>query len=272
LVSFSPDDRQTIVSFEYKCLQTLGDVDISIRIQSDFASYNALRRANGCGRLNQVFDPRYADIGASDFWLLAENRAGEAIATYCLRRFVVDDFYDLIRSLTLWFPNRQQPPDARFIVEGGGLPVGGEIAHGGGLWVRDDYRGFSRLAAAMPRLARAVALHERPFDHDTAIIRDDPEDPPELAQRKATYLGMRVYGFARVHGFTNGWFPPEEREAVMHLCHATRAEAVASLSVRLIRRGGLRLSEFRQPALVDQHDKPVHAATVLSQRQQQASV
>lgn len=271
-MSFSPDERRTIVSFEHKCLQTLGDIDVSIRKQSDFVSYNTLRRANGCGRLNQVFDPRYAEIGPSDFWLLAENRAGEAIATYCLRRFVVDDFYDLIRSLTLWFPIRHQPPDPRFIVECSGLPFGGEIVHGGGLWVRDDYRGFSRLAAAMPRLARAAALRQRPFDHDSAIIRDAPGDPPELAERRATYMGMRVYGFARVHRFTNGWFPPEEREAVMHLCHATRAEAVASLSAPSVRRRGLRLSEFREPALVDQYDKPVHPATVLSQRQQQASV
>jgi hypothetical protein len=42
-------------------------------------------------------------------------------------------------------------------------------------------------------------------------------------------LGVEAYGFARARRFVDGWFPPESREAIMHLCHSTRAEALASL-------------------------------------------
>jgi hypothetical protein len=271
-MDLSADDKQGIVILENKYRQQFGRIGVSIHKQSDFFVYNSVRRTHGCGRLNQAFDPRHVDIGAGDFWLLAENRAGEAIATFCLRRFAVDDFYDLIGSLSLWFSDPQHPPDPRFVVECRIPSFGGEIVHGGGLWVRDDYRGVSRLAAALPRLARAIALRDRPFDHDSAMIRDAPGDPADIAERKAVYMGIRVYGFARVDRFVNGWFPPEGREAVMHLCHATRAEAILSLSTPAEIRRGLRGSELRKPALVDQHDKPVHPPTILSQRQQQAGV
>jgi hypothetical protein len=40
----------------------------------------------------------------------------------------------------------------------------------------------------------------------------------------------RTYGFARAEPFVQGWFPPEQRAATMHLCHSTRAEAIASLT------------------------------------------
>ncbi len=82
----------------------------------------------------------------------------------------------------------------------------------------------------MSRLACGIALRNRPFDHDSAMIRIDPKDPPDLADRKAIALGVNAYGFARACRFVNGWFPPDGRDAVMHLCHSTRAEAVASLS------------------------------------------
>jgi hypothetical protein len=271
-VSLSYDQLDIIESFDKNCRESFYQLGIEIHVQADFVVCCSIRRAHGDGHLNQAFDPRHVTIGAGDFWLLAKNRKGEPVATYCLRRFVVDDFYDLIRSLTLWFSDRRQPRDRRFRVDCRIPPFGGEVVHGGGLWVRDDYRGFARLAAAMPRLARVAALRDRPFDHDSAMIRNNPADPAGAAERKAIYMGRRVYGFARVHRFVEGWFPPEGREAVMHLCHATRAEAIASLSGPIVTRRGLRLSELRQAPLVDQDDKPVHAPTVLAQRQQQPRV
>jgi hypothetical protein len=61
------------------------------------------------------------------------------------------------------------------------------------------------------------------------MILIDPRDPTVVADRKAISLGVEAYGFARTCRFVDGWFPPEGREAVMHLCHSTRAEALASL-------------------------------------------
>ncbi|HUC70777.1 MAG TPA: hypothetical protein VMS01_06265 [Stellaceae bacterium] len=264
--------EKSIKIVEDKYRNMLEESEIRLQVKHDFATYKAIRQTHGHRHLNQAFDTRYVEFGADDFWLLAENQAREPIATYCLRRFVVDDFYDLIRSLTLWFSLRPQPADPRFVVQCRIPSFGGEIAHGGGLWIRDDYRGASRLAVVMPRFARAVALLRRPFDHDSAMIRDEPDDRPDAAERKATYMGSRVYGFARVRRIIDGWFPPEGREAIIHLCHATRAEAIASLFDPPVANGGLRLAEFGKRPLVDQHNQPIHTPAILSKRQEQASV
>ena len=255
-------------------ISALDKAGISLRVRRNFESYVALRRSHGETHLNQAFDPAKVRFGRGDFWLLAENREGEPIATYCLRRFFVDDFYALIRSQRLWFSDRPCSVGLSFVVECDIPPFGGEVSHGGGLWVRDDHRGRSRLALVMPRFARAVALRTRPFDHDTAMIRNDPRDCADAADRKAAYMGKRIYGFARVRRFVDGWFPPEDREAIMHLCHATRAEAVASLIVPVARDAGepLRRIELRKMPLVYRYDKAVHTPPVRGKRQHQAGV
>jgi hypothetical protein len=260
----------TAAQIRYRSL--VSEIGISLLRRTDFDTYRLIRWEHGDIHLNQAFDVRHVKFGVRDFWLLAENEHGEPIATYCLRRFVVDDFYDLIRSLTLWFSKRGRTIDPRFTVECRIPAFGGEVVHGGGLWIRRDYRGAARLAEVMPRLARAAALLDRPFDHDTAMIRNEPGETAEIAERKAAYMGKRVYGFARVHRFVNGWFPPEEREAVMHLCHATRAEAIASLFAADLPGRFLGRTQFRKPPLVDQDDQPVSPSAVLRQRQEEASV
>jgi len=256
-------------------IMSLAEVGISLRLRRNFTAYTAIRRANGDTHLNQAFDPRYIKFGDNDFWILAENRRGEPIATYCLRRLVVDDFCDLIRSQALWFADRPRLVDPRFAVACGIPCFGGEVAHGGGLRVRDDYRGSYVIAAELPRLARAIALRNHPIDHDSAMIRNDPKDSAPLTERKAAFIGIRAYGFARVHRFVDGWFPPEGRNAIMHLCHATRAEAVASLAAPLARvaaRGGLERVEFRQPALVDQNEQLVDPPAIGGEGQKQARI
>jgi hypothetical protein len=268
------DEAMPIQSALEGYMAALADAGIMLRVRRNFNAYSAIRRDYGDFHLNQVFDPRYAKFGDRDFWLLAENRRGEAIATHCLRRFGADDFYDLIRSQALWFGTRLHLVDRPFVVACAIPPFGGEIAHGGGLWVRPDYRGSARLAFILPRLARAIALRTAPFDHDSGMIRNDPRDPPRLADRKATFMGMRTYGFARVHRFVEGWFPPEGRSAIMHLCHATRAEAVASLVAPLPGNptDGLGRVQLRQRPLVYQHEQLVDTPAVRGQGQQQSRI
>jgi hypothetical protein len=246
---------------------------IYFEFRDDFARYTSIRRRHGDRHLNQAFDPEYAELGTEDFWISAENYKGETVATYCLRRFQVNDFFDLIRSLSLWFREPSDYRDPRFVVKCKIPPFGGEVVHGGGLWVRDDYRGASRLALIMPRLARIFAWRQRPFDHDSAMIRNNPGELPEAAERKAIFMATKVYGFARVHPFADGWFPPEGRNALIHLCHATQAEAIASL---LSAQTGSQTSrcrgKFGKPPFVDQHYQTIHSAPVLGEWQQQPSI
>jgi len=253
-------------------IASLGAAGIALRVRRNFETYAAIRRSHGDVRLNQAFDPRETRFGHDDFWLLAESHDGEAIATYCLRRFLVEDFYALVRSQALWFSSRSPLFDPHFNVECAIPPFGGEIAHGGGLWVQEEYRGCSRLAVIMPRFARAIALRTRPFDHDTGMIRDDPQDRTDVADRKATFMGKQVYGFARVHRIVSGWFPPEARPGIIHLCHSTRAEAVSSL---LAPRGvldGLRRLKLGKRPLVDQHHQLVDSPTIRSKGEKQARI
>lgn len=268
----SPTERNIVETVQNRLTDRLAESGLYARRRHDFPGYVAIRQAHGDTHLNQAFDPLHVEFFEDDFWLLAENEFGEAIATYCLRRFRVADFFDLIRSLKLWFGLQPSVADGCFKIDCAIPPFGGEIVHGGGLWIRDDHRGSSRLAIAMPHLARAIALLDRPFDHDSAMIRNHPGDPPEMAQRKAVYMGEKVYGFARVHRFVDGWFPPENRSAVMHLCHATRAEAIASLCARRVAGADLPRHELRELPFVYQDYKPVHPAAILGQRQQQARI
>ncbi len=257
---------------------SLAEAGVTLRVRRNFETYAAIRLANGTMHLNQAFDPRHARFGHDDFWLLALDRRGEAIATYCVRRFVADDFYDLIRSQALWFDNRPRLPDPRFVVDCAIPSFGGEVVYEGGNWVREDYRGRSkqpRLSHAISRIARAIALRNRPFGYTTAMILNDPRDPPEVTSRKAVSLGIEACGFAGVHRFVNGWFPPEGRDAIVYLCYSTRAEALASLAPPLrqnSRTKDLWPFEFWQEPLVEQDEESINALPVSGQRQQEPSV
>ncbi len=256
-------------------IAALAEIGIILRVRRDFETYNALRRSLGHPHLNQAFDPRCIKFGNHDFWLLAENRHGEAIATYCLRHFIVDDFYDLIRSQNLWFGTRPRLVDPRFVVACEIPPFGGDVAHEGGCWVRENYRGVAqqpRLSHVLPRLARAIALRSHSFDHTSGMMRNDPRDPPDVTSRKATSLALGACGFARVHRFVDGWFPPEGRNAVMHLCHATRDEAVASIVALPPATIALRRTEFGQGPLVVQNEQLIDMPAVRRQRQQQTGI
>lgn len=224
------ESAQSAIEASVNALATAG---LSLRVRRNFDAYRAIRAANGDTHLNQAFDPGHTRFGGCDFWLSVQNRHGTVIATYCSRRIVVADFYDMIRSQALWFGGGPRLVDPRFVVVTEIPAFGGEVLHGGGLWVRRDYRCVYRLAEVLPRLARAIGLRIAPFDHDSGMILDNPADAPRLADRKAKAMALRTYGFARVSRFADGWFPPERRNAIVHLCHATRAEAVASLVIPL---------------------------------------
>lgn len=211
----------------------------AIRVRSDFDAYAAIRRRHGSHHLNQAFDPRHTRFGADDFWLLAENGLGDPVATYCLRRLRIADFYALVRSQALWFGRGPRPVEPPLDMACAIPAFGGDVVHGGGLWIREDYRGVARLAGLLPRLGCAIALRNAPLDHECGMILGDPRDAPAIARRKADFIGRKVYGFARVHPIIDGWFPPEKRPALVSLCHSTRAEAIASLALPGLRPAAL---------------------------------
>jgi hypothetical protein len=277
-MSLSMDEANTVQRFIEDHIACLGEAGITIRVRRNFETYAAIRLANGVMHLNQAFDPQHVRFSNDDFWLLALDGRGEAIATYCIRRFVVEDFYDLLRSQALWFGDRPRLTDPRFVVACTIPSFGGEVVHEGGCWVRKDYRGPTmqpRLSYTLSRIARAIALRNRPFGHDTGMILNDPRDRPEVTGRKAVSLGIEAYGFAGVYRFVDGWFPPESRDATLYLCYSTRAEALMSLAPpvrQTIGTKSLRPSEFWQEPLVEQNEELIDAPSIRGQRQQEPSV
>ena len=224
------DERALLANIMDAYVEAAARHRVTFQIRQDFGRYVAVRHAHGDTHLNQAFHPAFTKFNKLDFWILAENPHGEAIATFCMRHFEIDNFYALIRSQALWFGARLRSVSSNFLLEYDVPPFGGKVVHGGGLWVRGDHRGFGGLAKIIPRFARCIAFQNWPAEHDSAMIRGEPSDTPQVADRKAAFMGVRTYGFSRVGRFVNGWFPPEGREAVMHLCHATRAEALSTLS------------------------------------------
>ena len=232
MVSLTNDEFARVQLAIEEYIETLAAIGLTVRVRRDFNKYAAIRHAQGDIHLNQAFDPAFTRFKSDDFWLLAQNRAREPIASYCVRRLIVEDFYDLVRSQALWFgePGKADP---QFAVECDIPSFGGEVSHGGGLWVREDYRGAwrrPRLSTVMMCLGRALGLRNRSFDHDSAMILVDPRYAQRLARRKAVLLAVDGYRFARARPLVNGWFPPEGRAALLYLCHSTRGEALASLT------------------------------------------
>jgi hypothetical protein len=252
-------------------IDTLAEIGIIVRVRRDFDLYVATRRALGDTHLNQAFDPAFTRFKPSDFWLHAQNQDGKLIATYCMRRLVVDDFYGLVRSQALWFGTPQKT-DRHFIVDCDIAPFGGVVSHGGGLWVREDHRGAwrrPRLSTILPRLGCAIGLRDAPFDHESAMILVDPHCPIELVEQKATSLGIGAYRFTRARPLVKGWFPPEGREATVFLCHSTRAEALASLTVSSLSiTARSERVELRNLPFIDQNQQLVHPSAIGGERQQ----
>lgn len=227
---------QSLSDLEFGCVQRACDrllglaraVGTAIHVSRDFRRYAAIRRASGDAHLNQAFDPSYVAFDERDFWLLAEDRNGAPVATYCSRCFELDDFYSIIASQCLWFGAKPRLVDPDYQVVRAIPAFGGVVAHAGGLWVRADHRGQLGLARLLPRIARALALRNNVIDHDSGMLLDRPDRAERAHQRAAA--AVRTYGFARAGIIVDGWFPPERCCAIVHLCHSTRAEAIGSLS------------------------------------------
>jgi hypothetical protein len=200
-------------------LERLREIGLRVHVLRDFKRYVATRHTNGDHHLNQAFDPAHTEFGRHDFWLLLEERGGSAAGTYCMRMIAVKNFYTEVQTQRFWFGPKLRLVDPRFVVDCKIPPFGGLVASCGGMWVRPDWRG-SGVSKIVPRLARALGLRNSQIEHDCGMVLNNP-DPARLA--------VRNYGYARVELMTRGWFPPEQCEMTVHLCHADRAECLASL-------------------------------------------
>jgi hypothetical protein len=211
---------------------------IQLSVRLNFKAFAEIRKAFG-HKLNQAFDPEFTKFGPNDFWVSANLQTGELrdgpIAMAAMRVFHVDDFFEIIQDQSLWF-GEPRKLDPRFHVYCEIPPFGGVVGHCGSLWVHPHYRGSKpgvRLSSLLPRYCRAIAIRNFGIEHDTGMIRTVPRTDLAKADRKARFTGTRVYGYARVEPFCDGWFAPDKVPAIVHLAHSTRHEALVDLATRL---------------------------------------
>jgi len=130
--SFIMETRSALQAIE-RFTNVLSSNNISIEIRHDFSLYASIRHNHGDVHLNQAFDPKYTYFDRYDFWILARGLQGDEIATYCVRRFNINDFYQLIRTQALWFSRIPDSIHQQLKIDCEIPPFGGEIIHGGGL-------------------------------------------------------------------------------------------------------------------------------------------
>src|SRR5215813_11378564 len=131
MATLLPEEKCGVSQAVDRFMTMLAATNLSIEIHHDFLLYTSIRHAYGDVHLNQAFDPRYTWFTRHDFWILARDRYGEAIATYCVRRLTIDDFYCLIRTQALWFSRTPDLIDQQLTIDCEIPPFGGEIVHGG---------------------------------------------------------------------------------------------------------------------------------------------
>jgi hypothetical protein len=226
-VAAAPMPRsRPLTDLEFGCVQdycgrTMNDIlrlGLTVHIEDDFHAFARLRRSIGDGFCYPSLDPKQCRIGAKDFWLHVVDDAGETMATLAARVFAdVDDFYQLMRSETLWNDLRLHEvgrcqPNCSI------PPFGGVVGHSGGMWVSPAQRGRG-LAKLMQSLSRGLQLRNHAIDVDTGLVFEP------LVQ-----FALSQYQYPRCELVIEGYFPPTGKDARVFLCHMDRQEALRSMA------------------------------------------
>src|SRR3954447_17330392 len=114
---------------------------LEFHVNTDFEEFVAIRRASADGFVYPTYDPEQSRIAPENgFWVKVCNDAGDVVAGQATRIFDVPDFYQLLQSGRLWF-DRALASVPQFTVDCALPNFGGRVAHLGGLWVDEAYRG-----------------------------------------------------------------------------------------------------------------------------------
>jgi hypothetical protein len=190
------------------------------QVSSDFAEFVAIRRRSANGFVYPTYDPEHSDISPENaFWVKILNPAGEVIGGQATRIFETPDFYALLRSGRVWF-DRSLAPVPEFPFDCALPPFGGRVAHLGGLWVDEPYRG-RRLASLICATTRAMTLRNFGFNHECGLCFE-----PVALKR----LPVLSYGHPQLAVCIEGYFPVSRKQERMYLSHMSRAQALEQIA------------------------------------------
>jgi hypothetical protein len=192
-------------------------IGAELSVESDFDELIDARAQSSDPWIYPTFDPRLSDLGEDALWLRAATPQGDTVATYAVRVFDTDDFYDLMRTGALWFA---RPAGRRACGHvAAPVPIAGLVGHCGAAWVRPDWRERG-LVQLLCRYGRGLLLRDFAVEHETGLV---------FERNFRSGLAQRAYGYPRVPNVIDGFFPPSGSEARVHLCHMSRTEMLADL-------------------------------------------
>jgi hypothetical protein len=151
--------------------QALG---VDLKFRNDFGALMEVNKAavarGSWYKMIDIFDPDLSvDLGADNaFWISAENRKGEIVATVCGR---VYDWRNttLADQIRLMYFGGREVGQTCILTAPLAKEITGCVYYAGGVWVEPEYRG-SGISSLLPHVARAYAAGRWPLDCAMNII------------------------------------------------------------------------------------------------------
>jgi GNAT superfamily N-acetyltransferase len=192
---------------------------LEFHVSTDFEEFVAIRRASADGFVYPTYDPAQSSIAPENgFWVKICNDAGDVVAGQATRVFDIPDFYQLLQSGRLWF-DRSLASVPDFTVDCELPEFGGRVAHLGGLWVDEAYRG-RKLATLICATTRVLTLRNYGFDHETGLCFES------IALRR---LPIESYGHPQLALCIDDYFPVSRRRERVYLSHLSRTQALQQI-------------------------------------------
>jgi hypothetical protein len=215
------DDRQfdLVQSYIARLFPAYRRRGLEFHVSTDFDEFVAIRGASADGFVYPTYDPAQSRITPENgFWVKICNDAGDVVAGQATRVFDIPDFYQLLQSGRLWF-DRALASVPKFAVDCELPEFGGRVAHLGGLWVDEAYRG-SKLATLICATTRALTLRNYGFDHETGLCFEP------IALRR---LPIESYGHPQLALCIDDYFPVTGQRERVYLSHLSRAQALGQI-------------------------------------------
>jgi hypothetical protein len=230
------DALQSFVEFGLSWLQ---ERNYALTLDVDMARWcEVMRTTARSSFINPAFDPRHSRLSpANSFWL--DVRFGSStIATSAARLLLTDDYFELQRSMRLWYEN--PPHHSRLAITAPNVPaISGRVGHEGGLWVDPGFRKRG-LSVILPHLNRALCFREWSVAWQTGITSRGIGE---------SGLAERAYGFPHVVPCFEGFLPVTGNVERLYATYMSAEELVAALSPEAVAR-----------LLPDHYGQPIHAA------------
>ena len=222
------EQLRSIQAYIDKAEVEMSEIGLRLEISSDMEAWTRfMEGALEIARINTTYDPRYSNANSENcFWISAKDERDEIVGCVCDRVFRTDNFLDQIRNNLLFYDKKpiQRHVELDLVYPPNMQLLSGNVGHGGGLWVRPDYRGTG-LSRYLPPLVRALALRHFDLDWNTVVTKN-------TANRKAMARDRLAYDQQYVCSV--GYWPPYDENVEMQFHYIGRDGILAQVEENLL--------------------------------------